>query len=147
MQQILTHIATFSEQLKNILHKEFETLNQQNFDQLMSLTSKKQSLLAELEAFEQQRLQLSSAYASFNDYLLQQADSKELLKQWEMIRQQLKDCREQNEINGRLLQKKQQLSSEMLGLLSGNQQDNSPATYEADGTQQKPASILGNTQA
>jgi len=146
MQQTLTRIATFSEQLKNILAEEFETLQQQNFDQLMSLTSKKQTLLTELETLEQQRLKLSSAFASFKDYLLQQTNSKGLLKQWDVIRQQLKECREQNEINGRLLQKKQQLSSEMLGLLSGKQ-DHSPATYEADGTQQKHASILGNTRA
>jgi len=146
MQHILTQIATFSEQLKDILSKEFETLNAQDFDQLMSLTRTKQNLLAELETVEQQRLQLSSAYASFNDYLQQQNEGKQLLNQWNIICQQLKECREQNEINGRLLQKKQQLSNEMLGLLSG-QKDASPVTYEADGTQQKAASILGNTEA
>jgi len=34
----------------------------------------------------------------------------------------------------------------MLGLLSGNK-ETTPATYEADGSQQKSGSILGDTQA
>ncbi len=146
MQQILTQIATFSEQLKDILMKEFETLNKQDFDQLMSLTSQKQHLLTELEKCEQQRIELSNSHHSFKDYLQQQDNAKALLTQWQDIREQLKACREQNEINGRLLHKKQQLSDDMLSLLNG-QQNQSPATYEADGSQHKSASILGNTQA
>lgn len=146
MDKIFTKLATFSEQLNDILNAEFETLHKQDFDQLMQLSSKKQNLLNELETVEQQRLQLSSAFESFEEYLQQQTNGQDLIEKWQHIRQQLKICREQNEINGRLLQKKQQLSNEMLGLLSGNK-ETTPATYEADGTQQNAASILGDTQA
>ncbi len=146
MKKILTDIMRFTDQLEQILKQEFETLEQQDFDQLMALTSQKQKLVEQLDALEKQRQQLSAGHESFKDYLQQQVEAKDLRKQWNIIRQKLQQCREQNEINGRLLQKKQQLSGEMLDLLSGKQ-NNAPATYEADGTQQKSGSILGDTQA
>ena len=146
MKKILTDIATFSEQLEQILRQEYETLNQQDFDQLMELTRQKQKLVEQLDNLDKQRQQLSSGHESFKSYLQSLSDGSQLTKQWHVIRQKLKQCREQNEVNGRLLQKKQQLSAEMLNLLSGNK-DAAPATYEADGTQQKSGSILGDTQA
>lgn len=146
MKQILTDIASFSEQLEQILKQEYDVLNQQDFDQLMDLTRQKQKLLEQLDSLDKQRQQLSADHESFKACLQALSDGDSLKKQWNVIRQKLRQCREQNEVNGRLLQKKQQLSAEMLKLLSGNK-DISPATYEADGTQQKSGSILGDTQA
>jgi len=141
---LLQNIQQHSTQLLDCLKQEKLALEENQLQQLTTISSQKQALLEQLDQLDKQRASTSSA-KNFNKFIAN-SGNQALIKQWEITRQSIAQCQQQNEINGRLLQKKQQLSSEMLSLLGGDK-ETIPATYEADGSQQKSASILGNTQA
>ena len=143
MKQILEQIAASSSDLLQCLIKEHDALSLNQLDKLIPLSEQKQQLVATLDQLDQQR-QNACAKSNFIDYL-NNIDSK-LASKWRSVTKSIKKCKQQNEVNGRLLNRRNSLSREMLEIFTGRKLDSSN-TYGANGLQTSNSSIVTNLEA
>ena len=143
MKQILDQIATSSSDLLQCLIKEHDALSLNQLDKLIPLSEQKQQLVAILDQLDQQRLSACTR-SDFIAYL-NNIDSK-LASNWRSVTKSIKKCKQQNEVNGRLLNRRNSLARETLEIFTGRK-PNSTNTYGADGLQTSNTSIVTNLEA
>ena len=143
MKQILVQIEATSTELLQCLIKEHDALSLNQLDKLIDLSDQKQQLVNRLEQLDQQR-QATCGQTEFISYL-NQLDSK-LASYWRTVSQSIKKCQQQNEINGRILNRRNSLVRETLEIFTGRKL-NSGNTYDAKGLQSGNESIVTNVEA
>lgn len=141
---LIQNIQTLSQQLLECLTLEKQALDNNKLTELNEISIQKHALLNQLDTLDKQRIANTSA-KDFNALI---ANSKKpaLIKQWDSTRQSIAACQQQNDINGRLLNKRRQLNQEILSILSGRSQA-TVETYDAQGNQTGNASLLGGIKA
>jgi len=137
--------------LIDCLDSELEYLRSNNSAQLIELSQQKNTLMGELQSYEQQRKQLikTNNISSKQGYLQWLADidpSLELQKQWDELSQNILMCQEKNSTNGIIADNMATASKQALNILSGNL---TPAdnTYNADGSKLDASASLHNVTA
>ncbi len=141
---LLQTIHNHSQQLLGCLEDEKAALDQQDFSQLTQLCQNKQTLLDQLQSLDQQRQHYGQPQ-SFNRYIASCGDSR-LIKQWNTTRGLIARCQQQNETNGRLMIRQQQIQQELIGMLSGKRFEKD-TTYNSSGNQQRSSQLLGDIKA
>ena len=116
MKQILNQIETMSSELLQCLIEEHDALSSNQLDKLVPLSEQKQQMVAKLDQLDQQR-QHACGQSDFIQYL-NKLDSK-LVSDWKSITDSIKQCQHQNEVNGRLLNRKNSLARETLEIFTG----------------------------
>lgn len=143
MQQILQQISAASTQLLQCLIKEHDALSLNQLKKLNTLSEQKQQLVTQLDQLDKQR-QAASNQGDFIEHL-KHLDSK-LVSYWQSVTKLIKKCQQQNEVNGRLLSRRNSLAKETLEIFTGRKLGNNN-TYGADGQQNGHASIVTNVEA
>lgn len=141
---LLQSIQQHSQQLKACLEQEKQALDDQQYDQLILISEKKQVLLEQLTDLETQRANLSPG-VQFNEFIASSGNTT-LIRQWNNTRGIIARCQQQNAINGRLLNRQQQVNQDLISLLSGRKRQ-TEQTYNAQGSQGSSTSLLGDIKA
>lgn len=143
-----TSLYTILQQENTCLSQVLKLLNQEN-DAILSretsimgsLLDKKTHLLSKLEQLDKQRQSFfehtsGKAYnkQEFSHFIKQQV-SQALISIWQEVKQQLSECKKQNEINGRVISIRKENTEQILQILLGRPKS-APPTY----------SHLGQTQ-
>lgn len=143
LKSVLQDIGQSTEDLLRCLHSELKALNDKQYETLIEIAQQKQQLVERLDMLDNQRKQFDSS-KNFSGYLLRQDPTGKLAQDWDSTRDNIKQCQQQNIVNGRLLQRYHRLSQETIKLLSG-QSLNSDTTYGPNGLKQGQGSLLSDT--
>ncbi|MCW9012227.1 MAG: flagellar protein FlgN [Gammaproteobacteria bacterium] len=146
IQQVFNEISGSTGLLLECLSEEFTAINDNQYSTLISLAEKKQSLVDQLNQLDARRSALSSDTTEFQNLLAQLDPSKQLSNQWNITREQIKQCQHQNEINGRLLNRRNHIARETMAILTGHNTANE-STYGSDGVKHGGGSMLPDVQA
>lgn len=141
---LLASIQQYSQQLHDCLIQEKQALDANQYEHLCELASEKQSLVDQLQALDKQRV-ANSPDADFNDFIANSNDPS-LIKQWEHTQKIIRLCQQQNEVNGRLLYKRNKINQETIAILSGRDKQTAQ-TYDAQGGQINSSSMLDGIKA
>ncbi len=141
---LLQNIQQQSQQLLNCLINEKQALDNNHLEELTELANQKQTLLEKLNQLDKQRVAEAPA-KNFNTFIAN-SKNKKLIAQWNSTRQSIASCQQQNEVNGRLLNKRSQINQDILSILSGQSQSTNE-TYNAQGNQTSNTSLLSNIKA
>lgn len=126
------------EQLQQLLEQEREILEKRDHQALADLLEHKNRLLAELGQHALQRqnwlrsARLSCDHDGWLRWLEQHPHLQSQKAQWNQLAERFHHCREQNEINGKVLARAQHTNSTLLNLLRGQSQS-APELYNAKG--------------
>lgn len=145
IQQLHNAIEQNTDQLLACLIKELEVLNTHNYNDLVDIANEKQTLVQMLDDLDKNRQALSPA-ENYNQYLQQMDNSGRLLNEWKQLLDKIKQCNQQNEINGRLINRMNQISRETLDLITGHN-SNSDVTYSPEGLKQGINTRITDTRA
>jgi len=147
IKQVLDQIAASSTELLQCLIKEHDALSLNQLEKLVPLSEQKQQLVTRLDQLDQQRQaasnQTTDNQSGFINYL-NSLDSK-LASYWRSVTKTIEKCQRQNEVNGRLLNRRNSLTRETLEIYTGRKLGNEH-TYSADGLQSGNASIVTNIE-
>lgn len=143
--QLLSLLSSLTDkltQLVNVLQQEQTALVHKEFDAVVTLAGSKQTLSAEIEQLETQRLalcqqlQIHSDFTSINAFLggLSSKLATRFEQQWDTIIRLGKECSDQNQVNGILVAHQQRHTQQALALLRGISGQNE--VYSARGAQQ-----------
>jgi len=148
---LFTQTSLCVDKLSQCLTTELECLKNNQTEQLLDISSVKETQMHELNTLDQQRKQLTTANKidtreAYLDWLDALDPTMTLRNKWLEISDAIKQCQKQNATNGIISEKMTQASFEALNILSGNALS-TDSTYTAAGT--KPGSIdsLHNTTA
>jgi len=139
---LFENIETCSDQLYQCLSDERDALCNNQYETIMALAEKKQFLVAELDQLDQQRRQLSGSI-DFAQFLSQ--SSPELNQAWQALRDKIQRCQQQNEVNGRMLNRRNQIAQETLNILTGRS-NGDETTYGPGGKTNCSGPKLTDTQ-
>lgn len=136
------------EQVIELLKVEHEAIVQRDTEKMGSLLDKKLPLLSQLDQLDKERqdiFQQRTGYAysnkSYADFIRQHS-SVNIQQLWQSIKEQLSECKELNELNGKMINIRQKNTDQILQILSGKPQNN-PQTYSHLGqTRQQKRSAL-----
>ena len=142
MKTLLENIDICTDELYQCLKDEQNALANNQYETIMSLAEHKQSLVSKLEQLDQQRLQLCGN----TDFalLLSQSDP-ELSLTWQTLTEKIQRCQHQNEVNGGILKRRNQMALEMLNIFTGRN-NNDETTYGPGGTTRISGPKLTSTQ-
>jgi len=141
---LVTSIHTQSKLLLDSLTQEKLALDNKSFEELTELAPKKQHIIDQLNSLEQQ---CAAQCPDKNiDAFIKSSNSSPLKSVWENTQALLKNCKQQNEVNGLLINRHSKINNDILGMLTGNQQQ-AGQTYNAQGNQTSNNSILNNIEA
>lgn len=141
--QILQQIQRDSEAceaLLKLLNEEREALRERNMDELERILTEKSSHLEALEQSANQRSQLARQYAASSGAGSDQESWRELIssmkdenisESWLKLKDQLRVCKLENEVNGKLLTRNHQIYSRLLDIVRGQTQ--APSLYTSRG--------------
>ena len=141
---LLKNIQQQSLLLLECLKQEKLALDNNQLENLDSIASQKLPLLDKLEQLDKQRI-ANSVKDDFDDYI-NTSNNPALISQWQTTQLALSACRQQNEVNGRLIHKRSQINQDILSVLSGRDQT-TDETYNAQGNQVASASLLNGIKA
>ena len=144
LEAVLQNIGHAAELLVCCLQNELKALNDKQYESLINIAQEKQQLVDRLDMLDNQRKQHDNS-VNFSDYLMQQDRSGKLARQWDSIRGTIKECQQQNIVNGQLLQRYRRLSQETINLLSGRPV-NTDTTYGPNGLKQGQGSLISDTR-
>jgi flagella synthesis protein FlgN len=144
MHSLFNEIAEQSDKLLKCLYDEMEALNTNQYDNLLSLAEVKQSIISKLDALDKQRQQLA-ANTDFISFLHQQPNGSQLIDQWKTTQTKIQACKTQNEINGKLLQRRNKVAREAMDIMTGHD-STSETTYGRNGQTQTKSAFLNKTQ-
>jgi len=141
---LLRDIQNYSQQLYDCLILEKQMLDNNQLKKLAEISSQKQTLLEQLDQLDK----LRSAAAGGKNFKGFIADSKDqpLIKQWNTTRKIIASCQQQNEINGRLINKRSMINQDILSILSGRDKQ-ADETYNAHGNQVTSTSLFNGIKA
>lgn len=129
-------------QLHAVLQAETEALLARNLDGLERLVGEKQRLTQQLEGLSTDLLRLLAEYGHGDDPSGIEAciawcdDTGQLLRGWKSVLERVRNCQQQNRVNGVTLESSRRHAQHMLGILRG--QAPLPDLYSAAGTTAQP---------
>ena len=141
---LLESIQQYSQKLHDCLIQEKQALDASQYEHLCELASEKQTLVDQLQALDKQRVS-NSPDADFNSFIAN-SDDPTLIRQWTHTQKIIRLCQQQNEVNGRLLYKRNKLNQETIAILSGRDKQTSQ-TYDEKGGQINSNSLLDGIKA
>ncbi len=136
--QMMVDDSQTIEQLRQILLREREALEQRDHEALPPLIDAKSQAMAALGEHALQRQSwldasgFSHDHQGWQEWLEQHPDTHAQQAQWQTLAEQFEACRELNEINGKIIQRAQQTVGQLLNLLRGQNNDG-PSLYNAKG--------------
>ena len=143
VEQLIRKDIETSKRLATLLTKEQTALKERSHNILRELLSEKQTLMAKLESnanprsrwagFLAERSQLSQEQCWAR--LLKELNSDLLPNLWQEFEDAIKQCKVQNEVNGKVISRSQSTLKQLLGVLRG-QYIESPKLYNSAGTAQ-----------
>jgi flagella synthesis protein FlgN len=148
--QLLSLDLQHSTRLESVLREERLTLQQRDQKQLSALVEEKEQLLGKLDQsakLRSQWLQQLGLKASADDWeklVLKQQDPS-LTDRYQALNDSVKNCRELNEVNGRLIGRSQQTLAKLLNIMRGTQA--TPQLYGSNGSTQNSSESRCFTQA
>ena len=142
MKALFENIETCTDQLYQCLSDEHDALRNNQYEIIMSLAEQKQSLVSQLDELDQQRLQLSGN-TDFTKFLA--LSSPQLSQAWQALREKIQRCQQQNEVNGRILKRRNQIARETLNIITGRCNEDE-TTYGPGGKANFSGPKLTNTQ-
>ena len=145
IKNIHDEIIQHAEALLTCLNSEFEILNSHEYENLIPIASQKQELVQSLNILDNKR-QALTVDNDYSGYLEKIDASGLLLKHWNLTLEKIKQCNLQNEINGRLINKLNQISRETLDIFTGHN-SSADVTYNPQGLKQGNSTQLTNTRA
>jgi len=125
-------------QLKSLLVREREQLEQRKQDELPSIIEQKAILIDQLNASAKQRQQVLQALglpsnAQGWDLFLQRNTATLVLRDdWQHLVNEFDECQQMNEVNGKMVARSRQTLNHLLNLLRG--QVAAPSLYTANGS-------------
>ncbi|MCW8931224.1 MAG: flagellar protein FlgN [Gammaproteobacteria bacterium] len=132
--EILEQEEQCLEQVIQLLKTENTAIVERDIQVIDHLLDKKLMLLSKLEQLDKQRQhifeQLSGISYSNNNFshFMKQHPSQEIQQIWQQVKAKLPECKQQNEINGRMINIRKDNTDQVLQILSGRPQNN-PQTY------------------
>ncbi len=135
LDKILKQELACLEQAIILLQSESTAIIERDVDTMGHVLDKKLPLLSQLEQLDQQRQaffvqhsdQTSYQHSAFTQYIKQQA-LESSRQTWYTIKQRLPECKQQNDLNGRIIQIKKDNTENILQILLGRPVNNTP-TY------------------
>lgn len=141
---LLQNIQNHSQQLLDCLKQEKQSLDNDQLEQLNEISAQKQVLINQLNKLDQQRT-ANCPDKDFNSFIANSNNSL-LINQWDLTLKVISNCQHQNEINGRLLNKRSEINKDILTILTGRNQQ-ADKTYDAQGNQTSNTSLLNGIKA
>lgn len=122
--------------LLRLLEEEQSALAEKDADALASIIDQKLPALAQLEESAKQRSLWSGALSASDvagawEKVLDKMQQQKLKSDWEQVKTLTRECREKNEVNGKILARHQKVYGRLLDLLRG--QTAAPNLYNAYG--------------
>jgi flagellar biosynthesis protein FlgN len=142
--KMLTEDASAITQLKVLLARERQQLEERKQDELADIITQKMVLLEQLNLNAKRRqdvlqtLQLPTTAAGWDIFLQRSPNSEVLRVDWAQLIADFNDCQAMNEINGKMIARSQQTLNQLLNLLRGKVP--SPSLYTAQGTKSTSSS-------
>lgn len=138
LNELLRAQYTCAGQLQSVLQAETEALLTRNLDELEHLIGEKQRLTQQLEHLAADQQRLLGEYGHGGDPAGIEAciawcdDTGLLLRGWKALLERIRNCQQQNRVNGVALESSRRHAQHVLGILRG--QAPLPDLYSAAGT-------------
>lgn len=135
-------------QLRLILVEEQDAVKTKDIDAMSGTLTQKLEILEKLEKLDIERKSLlqqagyDNSKSGFESLLQASASSSSLMDKWHKLEQEMGECRQLHQVNTQILEIGQRQVQQVLGILLGNQTDNSN-TYDQSGS--KNASLSTHT--
>lgn len=135
-QQILQDTQA-CEALLKLLNDERDALRERNMDELERIVVEKATYLEALEHSANERGKLARAYSDNSDLdswreLIKNLNDEDLNASWYRLKDLLRLCKLENEVNGKLLSRNHQIYARLLDIVRG--QTHAPSLYNARGS-------------
>lgn len=144
LKTLLEQIEIRTSELHQCLIEEHAALSNNHYDNLVTIAEQKKVLVDELNQLDQQRQQMAGS-SDFMSFLQQTDPGQTLSKQWQQLSEKIRSCQQQNDINGRLLSRRSNITEEMLNLFTGRK-TTEDTTYGPNGMTSPPGASLTKTQ-
>ncbi len=144
----ISHEHTKCDQLLELMLSEQILLEKRNIEAIPKLLKEKTTLINEIEKSAERRLQmfgLKAIHKHHNAVFEQHVNKVDRLAEpWQQLKHCLDRCRNQNEINGRIIELSQKSIDRTINLFKQSLRPNNLTTYSAKGfAQQTPIHITG----
>ena len=144
IKNIQDEIVHHADALLACLQREFDILNSHDYESLIPIANEKQQLVQSLDELDSKRQSLTDK--DYGGYLQQIDNSGLLFKHWSLTLEKIKQCNHQNEVNGRLISRLDQISRETLDIFTGHN-SSADVTYSAEGLKKSSSARLTSTRA
>lgn len=137
LRDMLAQDSNAIQQLKALLIKERELLEQRELEGMQEIVSQKDHLLGNLSYTAKQREQLlrsvglTTDLAGWKAFLERDALTLSLIPAWQTLTDEFAECQAANEVNGKMINRSKQTLSHLLNLIRG--QVASPSLYTQKG--------------
>ncbi len=138
LRDMLAQDTSAIQELKGLLMKERELLEQRQLDGMQEIVSQKDHLLGNLSYTARQREQilrnasLPTDLAGWKMFLERDALTLSLIPGWESLTAEFTECQAANEVNGKMINRSKQTLSHLLNLIRG--QVAAPSLYTQKGS-------------
>lgn len=138
LRDMLAQDTSAIQELKGLLIKERELLEQRQLDGMQEIVGQKDHLLGNLTYTARQREQilrnagLTTDLAGWKMFLERDALTLSLIPSWESLTAEFAECQAANEVNGKMINRSKQTLSHLLNLIRG--QVASPSLYTQKGS-------------
>lgn len=137
LRDMLAQDSNAIQQLKTLLVKERELLEQRELQGMQEIVSQKDHLLGNLSFTARQREQilrslgLATDLAGWKSFLERDALTLGLIPEWQTLTSEFAECQAANEVNGKMINRSKQTLSHLLNLIRG--QVATPSLYTQKG--------------
>lgn len=137
LRNMITQDAAAIKQLKSLLIREREQLEQRKQDELPVIIEQKAILVDQLNASAKQRqqvlqsLKLPTNAQGWDLFLQRNTVTLVLRDEWQALVSEFEECQSMNEVNGKMVARSRQTLNHLLNLLRG--QVATPSLYTANG--------------
>jgi len=137
LRDMLAQDSNAIQQLKALLIKERELLEQRELEGMQEIVSQKDRLLGNLSYTAKQREQLlrsvglTTDLAGWKAFLERDALTLSFIPAWQTLTDEFAECQAANEVNGKMINRSKQTLSHLLNLIRG--QVASPSLYTQKG--------------
>lgn len=138
LRNMITQDTAAVQQLKTLLLREREQLEQRKQDELPAIIEHKAALIDQLNASAKQRqqvlqtLNLPTNSQGWDLFLQRNTATLVLRDEWQALVNEFEECKSMNEVNGKMVARSRQTLNHLLNLLRG--QVAAPSLYTSNGT-------------
>lgn len=151
VREMLNRDLHAAQRLQALLTQERELLQQRDHEALTALINEKNDHLALLEGHAKERaallqaLQIEDTGSSWEKFLASDDGLSPLIPLWHQLQQEVRQCHELNNHNGKLVARSQQTLKRLIDLVRGKNQN--AGLYDASGSAANSASTNTLTRA